>query len=152
MATAARLARHADLVALTSLVQRYWEFERIPGFEPSRITALLRQLLDHPERGRCWLSEETDQPVAYLLAVYVFSLEHGGMMAEIDEFFVLPEQRSRGIGTLLLGEAQRDMAAAGLVRLQLQLATDNSRGRLFYERQGFQSRGYDLLDKPLQER
>jgi ribosomal protein S18 acetylase RimI-like enzyme len=80
----------------------------------------------------------------------MLSLEHGGMMAEIDELYVCPDMRSHGVGSLLVTAAQGDMAARGLVRLQLQLGVDNLRGRAFYERHGFRRRaGYELLDKPL---
>jgi GNAT superfamily N-acetyltransferase len=40
--------------------------------------------------------------------VYVFSLEHLGLMAEIDEFFVLSSQRGRGIGAELLKAAESE--------------------------------------------
>ena len=73
-----------------------------------------------------------------------------GLMAEIDELYVPREMRSRGVGSLLVTAAQGDMAARGLVRLQLQLGVDNVRGRAFYERHGFSRRaGFELLDKPL---
>ena len=57
----------------------------------------------------CWVAEEGGRLVGYLLAVYLFSLEHGGMMAEIDEFFVLNEKRSLHIGTALLDAASEAM-------------------------------------------
>jgi len=80
----------------------------------------------------------------------MFSIEHGGLMAEIDEFFVDAAQRSEGLGTRLIAAAERDMAAQGLKRLQLQLRRGNQRGLAFYERQGFRRRAdYELLDKPL---
>ena len=88
--------------------------------------------------------------VGYLLAIYLFSLEHGGMMAEIDEFFVLNEKRSLNIGTALLNTVMRTMTQEGITHLQLQLGTQNSRGKRFYERQGFRSTsGRDLLGKSL---
>ena len=86
----------------------------------------------------------------YLVAVFMLSLEHGGLMAEIDEVFVSQEMRSAGLGTQLLEAAERDLAARGLLRLQLQLGVDNEGARRFYERHGFRRRaGYELLDKPL---
>jgi GNAT superfamily N-acetyltransferase len=149
MPTAIRLAHIADADHIASLVRSYWEFETIPGFERARITALLTAFLRQKERGACWLATKDEQPIGYLLAVYVFSLEHGGMMAEIDELFVVPEQRSNGVGVALLREAEREMARAGLTRVQLQLRPENRRAKLFYEQQGFQPRGFDLLDKSL---
>ena len=88
--------------------------------------------------------------VGYLIVVLVMSIEHQGLMGEIDELFVLPEARSRGTGTRLLAAAESELAQRGCVRLQLQLATGIARARAFYERLGFAARaGYELLDKPL---
>ena len=86
----------------------------------------------------------------YLVAVFMLSLEHGGLMAEIDEVFVSQDMRSAGLGSLLVTTAERELAERGLRRLQLQLGADNERARSFYERHGFRPRtGYHLLDKPL---
>jgi GNAT superfamily N-acetyltransferase len=149
MPTRIQLARTSDAANIASLVQGYWQFETIPGFERSRITDLLSAFMRQKERGACWLAMKDEQPIGYLLAVYVFSLEHGGMMAEIDELFVVPEQRSNGVGVALLREAEREMERAGLTRVQLQLSVKNRRARFFYEQNGFQRRGYVLMDKSL---
>jgi ribosomal protein S18 acetylase RimI-like enzyme len=96
------------------------------------------------------VAEQGGRLCGYLLAVFMFSLEHGGLMAEIDEVCVSPEFRSGGIGSLLVTHAERDLARRGLAQLQLQLGVDNVRARRFYERHGFSPRsGYMLLDKPL---
>jgi GNAT superfamily N-acetyltransferase len=145
-----RRATAADCPAIAQLVRLYWEFEGLSDFSTERVTALLEELLEYPERGTCWVAEADGVLQAYLLAVYVFSLEHGGMMAEIDEFFALPEARSAGAGTALLTDCAAHMAAFGIIRIQLQLGADNERGRRFYERHGFKPRtGYALWDKPL---
>jgi GNAT superfamily N-acetyltransferase len=107
-------------------------------------------LIGAPERGLIWVAEADRGLCGYLLAVLVFSLEHGGTMAEIDEVFVAESARSSGLGSLLLAGAEQALAERGVVRLQLQLGVLNRRGRAFYERQGFRDRsGYELLDKPL---
>jgi GNAT superfamily N-acetyltransferase len=145
-----RLATLADVGGIAPLVERYWEFEGIVGFQLPRIVALLDELVSTPDRGAIWVAETAAGLSGYLLAVFMFSLEHGGLMAEIDELFVLPAMRSRGVGALLLAAAERDMAARGLRRLQLQLGVENHRGRAFYFRHGFVARcGYELLDKSL---
>jgi ribosomal protein S18 acetylase RimI-like enzyme len=146
-----RSAMPQDVPALATLVQHYWEFESLDGFARARAEMLLGDLLSKPERGACWLAEAEGQVCGYLLAVFVFSLEHGGLMAEIDELFVSEELRSAGAGSLLLARADRDLAERGLVRLQLQIGVDNHRARHFYERHGFTRRaGYELLDKALE--
>jgi ribosomal protein S18 acetylase RimI-like enzyme len=147
-----RLATVGDVAGVAALVERYWEFESIGGFDRPRIETLLAELLAEPERGACWVADADGRLCGYLLTVFMFSLEHGGLMAEIDELFVSSEMRSGGIGALMVATAERDLAGRGLVRLQLQLGVDNERARLFYERLGFSRRaGYELLDKPLQD-
>jgi GNAT superfamily N-acetyltransferase len=146
-----RPAAWEDVAGIASLVKHYWEFESITGFDGPRIETLLRDLLSKPERGACWVAEADGRLCGYLLAVFMFSLEHGGLMAEIDEVFVSPEMRAAGTASQLLAWAEREFAQRGLVRLQLQLGVGNARARIFYERHGFRRRsGYELLDKPLQ--
>jgi GNAT superfamily N-acetyltransferase len=107
-----RVADASDLSALTPLIERYWEFERIKGFDAARITTLLADLFRGPDRGQIWIAQLGGRSVGYLLVVYLFSLEHGGLMAEIDEFFVVPEKRSLKIGTAFArGGDCRDGAA-----------------------------------------
>jgi GNAT superfamily N-acetyltransferase len=82
--------------------------------------------------------------------VLVFSLEHGGMMAEIDEFFVTPAFRRQGIGAALLLKAENVLRESGVQRLQLQLGSANARARDFYAARGYGRRsGFDLWDKAL---
>ena len=146
-----RLAVTADIAGVASLAEQYWEFESIRGFDRPRIETLLRRLISEPERGACWVAQTDGRLCGYLLAVYMFSLEHGGLMAEIDEVYVSAEIRSMGVGALLIAQAERELAMRGLVRLQLQLGVGNDRARVFYERHGFRRRsGYELLDKALQ--
>jgi ribosomal protein S18 acetylase RimI-like enzyme len=147
-----RLATVGDVAQLAALVERYWEFESIGGFDRPGIETLLGELLAEPQRGACWVAEIDGRLCGYLLAVFMFSLEHGGLMAEIDEIFVSPQMRYAGVGASMVATAERALAARGLVRLQLQLGVDNHGARRFYERHGFRRRaGYELLDKALQE-
>ena len=146
-----RLARAADIPQLLTLIRRYWDFEGIEGFAALRIELLLKELLTHrPQRGLIWVAESQGALVGYLIVMLLMSLEHQGLMGDIDEFFLLPEARSCGIGARLLAAADAELLLQGCVRLQLQLATAHRRARPFYERRSFAARaGYELLDKPL---
>lgn len=146
-----RPARAEDLPALTALIGRYWETERIPGFDPKPLRALLERLLAEPALGRAWVACSGDERIGYLIGVLVLSFEHRGLTAEVDELFVLPEARSRGVGAALLQAAEVAFRALGCTNLQLQLARDNDAARRFYHRHGYAERShYELLDKRLQ--
>lgn len=139
-----------DVPALLPLVAAYWSFEAIPGFEPQPVAAQLKRLFSEPVLGAGWIAIVETEPVGYLLAVYVFSLEHLGLTAEIDEFFVLPAQRGGGIGAALLKAAETAFIRAGCTNVSLQLSRKNDSARRFYSRHGYNERsGYGLLDKML---
>lgn len=145
-----RPARPADIPALLALIRRYWEFEGIKGFEALRTELVLQQLLASPAAAAVWVAESQGALAGYLIVVLVFSVEHQGLMGEIDEFFVVPEARSGGAGAKLLAAAEAALAQRGCARLQLQLRRGNLRARAFYERHGYAARAaYELLDKPL---
>jgi ribosomal protein S18 acetylase RimI-like enzyme len=148
-----RTIRSADIDALVPLVRGYWDFEHIPGFDEARVTAALRRQLEDARMAGGWIATAADRPVGYLLAVYVFSLEHLGLTAEIDEFYVVPEQRGSGAGDALLQAAEAAFVAAGCTNVSLQVGRGNDEARAFYERRGYESRdGYELLDKALPAR
>jgi len=145
-----RPAAPNDIPPLLALVRRYWEFEGIADFAALRVERVLQRLLAEPRLGAIWVAESDARLIGYLIAVLVLSVEHQGLMAEIDEFFVLPEARSCGVGRQLLAAAETALAARGCVRLQLQLGVANLAGHTFYQHRGYTPRaGYELLDKPL---
>jgi GNAT superfamily N-acetyltransferase len=145
-----RAATPGDIPQLLALVRRYWEFEEIAGFAALRVELTLQQLLGEPRLGAVWVAEDQGRLAGYLIAVMVLSVEHQGIMAEIDEFFVLPEARTHGVGAQLLAAAEAALASRGCVRLQLQLGKGNEDARAFYEHRGYRAReGYRLLDKAL---
>ena len=100
----------SDVPQLLPLVAQYWSFEGISGFHNTRVAKQLGRLLSAPSLGTGWIAEADGVVVGYLLAVYVFSLEHLGLTAEIDELFVLPVRRGQGVGAQLLRAAEAEFA------------------------------------------
>jgi hypothetical protein len=82
-----------DIPALLPLVEQYWIFEDIEGFDARLVARELERVCANPALASGWIARERNAAVGYLLAVYVFSLENLGLTAEIDEFFVLPSAR-----------------------------------------------------------
>lgn len=151
MATQIRRATAGDLSALLPLVRDYWRFEGISGFDLRRVEGELVRLLSAPSLGSGWVATDGGVVVGYLLAVYVFSLEHLGMTAEIDELFVLPPYRGQRAGRALLAAAEAEFVRAGCTNVSLQLSRGNEAARAFYHDAGYTARsGFQLLEKTLQ--
>jgi len=145
-----RPATLADIERLLPLVEQYWRFEAIEGFDARRLAALLQRVMSDDSLGQVWLAEVDGNAAGYLLAVYVFSLEHQGLTAEIDEFFVGPAYRSLGIGSQLLAAAEATFRIRGCTNIALQIGRDNDEARTFYRGHGYVDRaGFDLVDKNL---
>ena len=150
MSAEIRPATTHDIPALLPLVEQYWLFEDIEGFDAARVGRELARAVANADLASAWIAIAKGQPAGYLLAVYVFSLEHLGLTAEIDEFFVLPSARGQGIGEELLRLAEAEFVRRGCTNVALQLGRGNDRARTFYRAQGYKERaGYELLDKML---
>jgi GNAT superfamily N-acetyltransferase len=145
-----RPATPADLEMLLPMVEQYWRFEAIEGFDATRMRKLLTRVLEDSNLGRAWVATLYGEPAGYLLAVYVFSLEHQGLTAEIDEFFVVPAHRGLGLGHQILAIAEAQFRLEGCTNVSLQLGRSNEAARNFYRRHGFDDRaGYELVSKNL---
>jgi ribosomal protein S18 acetylase RimI-like enzyme len=137
----------SDTELLLPLIEAYWRHDNIVGYERSRLRRQLAEFLSEPSYGCGWLATRTRPEVAvgYLLCSFVYSFEHGGPMAEVDELYVDTPYRRQRIGQALLGRARMDLAARGCHYLQMQVAEDNAPAQEFYAQQGFkQKTGYRL--------
>jgi len=145
-----REAATSDTEQLLPLIDAYWRHDHIAGYEPARLRRQVDEFLSTPAYGRGWLATRSGVAVGYLLCTFVYSFEHGGLMAEIDELFVAAEYRQQGIGQALLARMRAALAARGCVCLQMQVADGNTRTQGFYSRLGFKEKtGYRLWVAPL---
>lgn len=135
---------------LVELMRQYWEFEQIRGFSADHAETLLQDFFAQPQLGRGWIACNEQQILGYLLCSKVFSFEYGGLTAVIDEVYVVPEARGRGVGKMLVNTAETDMRQLGCVHIEMEVAARNVRAQHFYSLQGFASRaGYSLMHKAL---
>jgi len=139
-----------DIDSLLPMVEQYWRFENIEGFDPARMRALLTRVIEDASLGRAWVARVYGEPAGYLLAVYVFSLEFQGLTAEIDEFYVIPQHRGLGLGAAMLAAAEAQFRIEGCTNVSLQLGRSNEAARKFYQQHGFDGRaGFEIVSKML---
>ena len=69
---------------------------------PQQVRRTLAKLRQEPVRGRAVICNVETRAVGYALLISFWSNEIGGEVCTIDELFVLPEHRGRGLATALL--------------------------------------------------
>jgi ribosomal protein S18 acetylase RimI-like enzyme len=125
-----------------------YEHERI-AFDAAAAQATLAELLAHPEWGRAWLLCADGKPAGYAVVALAFSLEFGGRNAFLDELFVRPSARGRGVGSIALRLLQHACRQMGARSVALEVSLDNTRAEALYRREGFTSNGRQLMTRRL---
>jgi ribosomal protein S18 acetylase RimI-like enzyme len=94
-------------------------------------------ILRVPERGLILLAVDDVRAVGVACVSFSWTVERGGMVAWLDELYVVPDRREHGIGNELLG---RVIAAAGEAEcrtVELEVETSHARAEHLYRRHGF---------------
>jgi ribosomal protein S18 acetylase RimI-like enzyme len=134
-----RIATVDDAGILMPFVRAYHEFEGIQSTEPERARSVAPLLSDNGI-GRIWIILERGQAVGYIALCFGYSIEFGGRDAFLDEFFVIPSARSRGLGSMALEAVKAEMTRLGVRAMHLEVARNNLGAKEFYSRAGFESR------------
>ncbi|HEX9903527.1 MAG TPA: GNAT family N-acetyltransferase [Propylenella sp.] len=87
--------------------------------------------------GLAWLLVAGGKDCGYALAYRRHSIDHGGKVAVLDDLWVEPAQRGRGLGGFLLREVCRDLREAGFSAVVLEADPADPRAAAFYARVGF---------------
>ncbi len=136
------LAGAEDLDRLTSMVERFHAEAGIETSDEARAAAI-GPLLEGTPLGAVWFIGPRMAPVGYIAVSFGWSIELGGMDGFIDEFWVRPKVRGRGMGGEALAALQEALGEAGVKALHLEVVGD--RAQKLYAQAGFAPRRYPLM-------
>ena len=94
-----------------------------------------------------WLAEAGDVPVGFLSCHVQPLLHHAGLVAEIQELYVLPDWRGRGVGQQLIDHVAVIGRREGWVNLEVTTNRRRVRTHAFYERIGFTNTSLKFVRK-----
>lgn len=102
------------------------------------------ELMRSDEYAICYIFELDGKTVGYSLLAKTYSQEAGGLVLWIEEIYVSPEFRGRGIGKaffdFILKNKPRDVK-----RLRLEVERENEGAVRLYKSFGFDFLGYDQM-------
>lgn len=147
MSAALTLATLSHLDKLDALVAAFHAEQAITLADDKRREGL-RPLLEGIPHGVAYLIGPARAPIGYLIVTFGWSVEFGGLDGFIDEIYVRPGVRGRGIGTETLQALPRALAEAGLKAIHLEVDRNDEKTQKLYERAGFRSRArYMIMSK-----
>jgi ribosomal protein S18 acetylase RimI-like enzyme len=107
--------------------------------DPTRFPATIEALLAEPSRGTILLFEEADVLRGYAILIPYWSNEYGGTIVYVDELFVVPKARNRGLAHRFFDFLASSKPFDALA-LALEVTPANARAQRLYESIGFSKR------------
>jgi diamine N-acetyltransferase len=139
-------ARDADAELLLGMMREFNEHERIEFVEQD-VRRALAQILSDERLGRVLVVRADGAAAGYLVLTFGFSLEFKGRDAFVDELYLRPEFRGRGLGRRALSHAEEVCRRLGIRALHLEVERANATAQQLYLRAGFRNHDRHLLTK-----
>lgn len=136
MSAALTLAQPNHVDRLDALVAAFHEEHGISLSADAR-RAGLTPLLDGSPHGAIYLIGPPRAPIGYVVVTFGWSLEFGGLDGFVDEIYIRPGVRGRGIASETLQSLPRALAGAGLKALHLEVDRKADGVQRLYARAGF---------------
>ncbi len=143
-----RPATPEDVPALVDLMAEFYAESGVP-MDRGEAAASFGRLLSEPSRGAVWLLEAEENLAGYVVLCVGFSLEYGGLDVFVDDLFVRPAYRRRGLGRAGLAALLDECRRRGVRAVHLEVARDNEAAHALYRRVGFRDHGLQLLTRRL---
>ncbi len=131
-----RRATPADRDATVALLVAQMREHDIPT-PAERLAAAFDRVVADAERGVILLARDGERAVGVAALSYAFPIEVGQRTAWLEELYVEPALRARGIGTALLQSALEIADDAGAVAVDLEIVVGHERVERLYSRFGF---------------
>ncbi|MCG6556674.1 GNAT family N-acetyltransferase [Ruegeria sp. 1NDH52C] len=144
MSAALHLARAEDLDRLTAMVGAFHAEQGLHGSEEARRDAL-QPLLEGIPHGCVYLIGPARAPLGYVIVTFGWSVEFGGLDGFIEEIWLRPAVRGRGIASEVLGQLPKALAAAGMRALHLEVDRRNEAVQRLFARARFAPRPDEML-------
>jgi len=87
---------------------------------------------------------QDEKPAGYALLAFTYSNEAGGIVLWLEEFYVRPDFRGKGLGTEYFQFLFREYEGK-IARMRLEIEPENEKALRLYERMGFEKLPYEQL-------
>lgn len=136
MVLAIRDAQPADAALVLGFIRELAEYERLSHEVVATETDIARVLFGPAPKVFCQIAEWDGEAVGFSLWFYIFSTFQGRHGAWLEDLFVQPRMRGKGIGKALLKDLAQRCVRENLGRLEWAVLDWNQPSIDFYRSQG----------------
>ena len=131
-----RPATPADVPVIAALIRALAEYERVPERVTFNVADLARHLFGPRPYAECLMAEADGGVVGFALFFHTFSTFGGKPSVYLEDLFVVPEHRGRGLGKGLLAAIGRLAVERDCGRIEWSVLDWNTPAIGFYESLG----------------
>jgi GNAT superfamily N-acetyltransferase len=131
-----RPATPADAPLILAFIRDLAEYEREPDAVLATEADLLRDGFSEPRRFHCLIAEWQGKPAGFALYFYNYSTWQGRAGIYLEDLFVRPEFRGKGIGREMLCRIAGIAVAEGCARFEWSVLDWNQPAIDFYHQMG----------------
>jgi ribosomal protein S18 acetylase RimI-like enzyme len=139
-----RAAQPEDKPVLSQMIKALYEC-LVPGEEymtDEKINATFDHLFSPQQQLRLEVFETDQKIIGYALLVDYWYNEYGGMVLQLDELYIAPEARGRGIASSYIRKISQDKT---YVAIHLEVLPENENAYKLYKHLGFEEKETKLL-------
>ena len=124
----------ADLDELIPLMRGYCDFYEVAPSDGA-LRALARALIEHPDTsGVQLIAREDGEALGFATIFWSYSTLSARAIGVMNDLYVAPQGRGRGLGAELIRACEAECAARGIEILEWETAPSNARAQSVYER------------------
>ena len=127
-----RAATPDDVSTILALIHDLAEYEREPASAQATEADILRDGFTEPTRFHCLIAEWDGQPAGFALYFYNYSTWRGHTGVFLEDLFVRPPLRGKGIGKALIASVAAAAVAEGCPRMEWAVLDWNTPAIDFY--------------------
>ncbi|MDQ3819097.1 MAG: GNAT family N-acetyltransferase, partial [Acidobacteriota bacterium] len=124
-----------DVPVLVDLMSEFYAEANYP-LDREWARASFYALLEDCSRGAAWIVFHDSEPAGYVVMTIRFSMEYGGLDAFIDDLFIRPSYRRRGLGRALLNSLFDECRRRRVLAVRVEVGHDNVAAKALYNSYG----------------
>jgi ribosomal protein S18 acetylase RimI-like enzyme len=146
-----RNATHGDIKKLLEMMDKYYRYEGF-AFNAEKSRHTIERLLQNEDFGQLILIQMNGLVIGYFCLAYSFTLEKHGRDCCIDELYLEPQYRNKGIGSHTMKHIESLLASKGFKSMYLLVYNRNKAAFRYYVKNGFRKEAGSFMTKAIGRR